>query len=243
MENLVFDNLNDKSNETATDFIQKYIRDDGLEKLLSGENCETSGGCDGDGEATFNLISDVQDNLGSVTKTPIETICDADDIALETIALATDQVDTLLAAATIKGKKKTRRRSQRKLSRNDELQFQGMSEVYSAIISKYWCQRYLLFSRFDEGIKMDEEGWFSVTPELIARHHASRCGSGIVVDSFTGVGGNAIQLSKRCVSQSEDMSVEMKKELGKEEVKGWGLRHEMGLKMRNWGKKKSRVGD
>ena len=56
-----------------------------------------------------------------------------------------------------------------------------------------------LFSRFDDGIKMDEEGWFSVTPEPIARHHASRCGSGIVVDSFTGVGGNVIQLAQRWV--------------------------------------------
>ncbi|XP_039043820.1 uncharacterized protein LOC120183120 isoform X2 [Hibiscus syriacus] len=222
MENLVFDNL--KSDEVATDSIQKSIRDGGSEKLLSdelsigtelasasslttpsasksfelaGENCETSGGCDGDGEAILNLISDVQDNLDSLTKTLTETICDADDIALETIALATDQVDTLLVAATSKGKKKTRRRSPRKLSRDEELQFQGMSEEYSAIIGKYWCQRYLLFSRFNDGIEMDEEGWFSVTPELIARHHASRCGSGIVVDSFTGVGGNAIQLAQR----------------------------------------------
>ncbi|KAE8683627.1 hypothetical protein F3Y22_tig00111198pilonHSYRG00082 [Hibiscus syriacus] len=72
-----------------------------------------------------------------------------------------------------------------------------MSEVYYAIVGKYCCQRYLLFSRFDEGIKMDGEGWFSVTLELIARHHASCCGSGIVVDSFTRVGGNAIQLSQR----------------------------------------------
>ena len=78
-----------------------------------------------------------------------------------------------------------------------ELQFEGMFEEYSGIIGKYWCQRYLLFSRFDDGIKMDEEGWFSVTPEPIARHHASRCGSGIVVDSFSGVGGNAIQLAQR----------------------------------------------
>lgn len=44
---------------------------------------------------------------------------------------------------------------------------------------------------------MDKEGWFSVTPEIIARHHASRCGSGIIVDCFTGVGGNAIQFAQR----------------------------------------------
>ncbi|KAG4140412.1 hypothetical protein ERO13_D06G017400v2 [Gossypium hirsutum] len=223
MENLVFANLNNKSDEMAIDSIEKSVHDGGLEKLLSdelsngtelaaasnltipsvsksfelaGEHCETSDFCDG--ELTSELISDVQDNLDSVTKTPTETISDADEIVLETVALAKGQVDTELEAVTRKGKKKTRKRSQRKLSRDDEeLQFQGMSEEHSAIIGKYWCQRYLLFSRFDDGIKMDEEGWFSVTPESIARHHASRCGSGIVVDSFTGVGGNAIQLAQR----------------------------------------------
>lgn len=34
---------------------------------------------------------------------------------------------------------------------------------------KYWLQRYTLFSRFDEGVMMDEEGWYSVTPEVLAR--------------------------------------------------------------------------
>ena len=34
---------------------------------------------------------------------------------------------------------------------------------------KYWLQRYTLFSRFDEGVALDEEGWYSVTPEAIAR--------------------------------------------------------------------------
>ena len=34
---------------------------------------------------------------------------------------------------------------------------------------KYWLQRYTLFSRFDEGVLIDEEGWFSVTPEALAR--------------------------------------------------------------------------
>lgn len=67
-------------------------------------------------------------------------------------------------------------------------------------VFKYWCQRYLLFSRYDSGIKMDEEGWFSVTPEAIARHHATRCGGGVVIDCFAGVGGNAIQFAIKCVS-------------------------------------------
>ncbi|KAJ1696831.1 hypothetical protein LUZ63_005343 [Rhynchospora breviuscula] len=66
-----------------------------------------------------------------------------------------------------------------------------------ADIGKYWNQRYTLFSRFDSGIEMDEEGWFSVTPEAIAKHHASRCSTGTIVDCFTGVGGNAIQFAMR----------------------------------------------
>jgi trimethylguanosine synthase len=39
---------------------------------------------------------------------------------------------------------------------------------------KYWAQRRRLFSRFDLGILLDSEGWFSVTPEIIADHVANR---------------------------------------------------------------------
>ena len=41
-------------------------------------------------------------------------------------------------------------------------------------LSRYWLQRYRLFSRYDEGIQLDLEGWFSATPEKIAIHHAYR---------------------------------------------------------------------
>lgn len=47
------------------------------------------------------------------------------------------------------------------------------------------------------GIQLDEEGWFSVTPEEIAARQARRCaGVGVVIDAFAGVGGNAIQFAK-----------------------------------------------
>uniref|UniRef100_A0A4W6C4E4 Trimethylguanosine synthase n=1 Tax=Lates calcarifer TaxID=8187 RepID=A0A4W6C4E4_LATCA len=67
-------------------------------------------------------------------------------------------------------------------------------------LAKYWAQRYRLFSRFDEGIRLDREGWFSVTPERIAEHIALRlghsfCDSQLVIDAFCGVGGNAIQFA------------------------------------------------
>ncbi|KAL0917461.1 hypothetical protein M5K25_012523 [Dendrobium thyrsiflorum] len=74
---------------------------------------------------------------------------------------------------------------------------QERTEYISDSLVKYWRQRYSLFSRFDYGIKMDEESWFSVTPELIAKHHAFRCGPGTIIDCFTGVGGNAIQFAMR----------------------------------------------
>ena len=42
----------------------------------------------------------------------------------------------------------------------------------SARVAKYWMQRYSLWARYDAGVRMDEEGWFSATPEVIALHHA-----------------------------------------------------------------------
>lgn len=69
----------------------------------------------------------------------------------------------------------------------------------SPLVEKYWLQRYNLFSSYDDGIKMDEEGWFSVTPEEIAIRHAERSGGGCVIDCFSGVGGNTIQFAKMWV--------------------------------------------
>ncbi|XP_073010794.1 uncharacterized protein [Typha latifolia] len=66
------------------------------------------------------------------------------------------------------------------------------------LIAKYWRQRYSLFSLYDRGIRMDDEGWFSVTPEAIAAAHAARAAAtDLVVDCFAGVGGNAIQFAAR----------------------------------------------
>jgi len=42
------------------------------------------------------------------------------------------------------------------------------------VADKYWAQRKRLFSKFDEGVQLDKESWFSVTPEAIAGHIARR---------------------------------------------------------------------
>ncbi len=44
-------------------------------------------------------------------------------------------------------------------------------------LTRFWFQRYSLWSRFDDGVLMDEAGWFSVTPEVLAWHHARQCRS------------------------------------------------------------------
>lgn len=65
---------------------------------------------------------------------------------------------------------------------------------------KDWLNRQSLFSRYDQGIQINEEEWYSVTPEKIAKHQAQRCIEGcrsgsIVLDAFCGVGSNAIQFA------------------------------------------------
>lgn len=65
-------------------------------------------------------------------------------------------------------------------------------------LTKYWAQRFRLFSRFNEGVCLDEEGWFSATPEKIAEHIAERCRCDLIVDAFCGIGSNAIQFAHTC---------------------------------------------
>ena len=65
-------------------------------------------------------------------------------------------------------------------------------------LEKYWAQRYRLWSRFDEGICMDDESWYSVTPELVAIGMAERLKGvkhDVLVDAFSGAGGNTIQFA------------------------------------------------
>ncbi|KAK1440296.1 hypothetical protein QVD17_06121 [Tagetes erecta] len=96
-----------------------------------------------------------------------------------------------------RGSKKRRKILKRKLNiRANCKPINESQALISPKVKKYWLQRYSLFSRYDEGIKMDEEGWFSVTPEEIAVRHAQRSvGGGVVVDCFAGMGGNSIQFA------------------------------------------------
>lgn len=79
----------------------------------------------------------------------------------------------------------------------------GVGGVPDALV-KYWRQRHALFRRYDDGVVLDAESWFSVTPEPIAAHIAMRLADMLaeqrsagaelpcVLDAFCGAGGNAV---------------------------------------------------
>ncbi|TDL26500.1 S-adenosyl-L-methionine-dependent methyltransferase [Rickenella mellea] len=65
-------------------------------------------------------------------------------------------------------------------------------------LRKYFSQRTRYFSLYDNGCLLDEEGWYSVTPEKMADQIAERCRCDTILDAFCGVGGNAIAFAKTC---------------------------------------------
>ncbi|PIL24833.1 hypothetical protein GSI_12719 [Ganoderma sinense ZZ0214-1] len=65
-------------------------------------------------------------------------------------------------------------------------------------LQKYFSQRERYFSLYSSGCLLDEEGWYSVTPEAIADQIAERCRCDVILDAFCGVGGNAIAFAKTC---------------------------------------------
>lgn len=95
--------------------------------------------------------------------------------------------------------KKKKKKNRRKVRRREGCVDMPDDIAAEPDLAKYWAQRYRLFSLFDQGIKLDHEGWFSVTPEKIAEHIAQRVQenftSHLVIDAFCGVGGNAIQFA------------------------------------------------
>ncbi|KAG8532622.1 uncharacterized protein KY384_002499 [Bacidia gigantensis] len=66
-------------------------------------------------------------------------------------------------------------------------------------VQKYYEQRYSLFSKYDDGIWMTDDGWFGVTPEPIANSASSGTFSperNVLIDCFAGVGGNTIAFAR-----------------------------------------------
>ncbi|XP_011637827.1 trimethylguanosine synthase [Pogonomyrmex barbatus] len=93
--------------------------------------------------------------------------------------------------------KKMQRKKRRK-------QFKRLNKILPREIAndyrlwKYYIKRFGLFSRYEDGIKLDRESWFSVTPEEIAKDIAERCRCDTIIDAFCGAGSNAIQFAFTC---------------------------------------------
>ena len=65
-----------------------------------------------------------------------------------------------------------------------------------ANIYKYFLNRYNLFDNFDDGIQLDPESWFSVTPQVIAEFLAFQFrGVDSLFDMCCGCGGNSLRVS------------------------------------------------
>ncbi|KAK9502399.1 hypothetical protein O3M35_011182 [Rhynocoris fuscipes] len=102
-------------------------------------------------------------------------------------------------AASIDDNKSVLQKSKRKL-RSKRLRKQAWPKEIqeNSKLVKYWYNRYRLFSKFDQGIKLDKESWYSVTPEKISKHTAERCRCDLIIDACCGAGGNSIQFAFTC---------------------------------------------
>lgn len=61
-----------------------------------------------------------------------------------------------------------------------------------------WNRRYLLFQKFDQGIKFDEESYISTPPEALTSYIASRFRFQKVLHAYPCIGAYAIKLSNTC---------------------------------------------
>lgn len=63
---------------------------------------------------------------------------------------------------------------------------------FGSRLQHYWDVRKDLMSRFDEGIKCDEEGLYSLKPEKSMEGIAKEIKGDVIVDAFGGIGGASI---------------------------------------------------
>jgi hypothetical protein len=66
------------------------------------------------------------------------------------------------------------------------------NNIVSEDSKKFYKKRRYLFSRYDMGIKLDEESWYSVTPESLGEYVAEKVAARFpdqeinVIDAFAG---------------------------------------------------------
>lgn len=143
---------------------------------------------DGDGDGEMNLKTSIDfhtsidhENGSTIGFDETNGVCCEDEVAC--------------AAAT----QATQAKKEKKKKRKPKIATILPPEIVNdKSLLKYWYKRFSLFSLFDQGVKLDKESWFSVTPEKVAAHTAERLKCDIVIDAFCGCGGNTIQFALTC---------------------------------------------
>lgn len=85
---------------------------------------------------------------------------------------------------------------------NEDYKAELQNDMVSKDCSKFYKKRRYLFSKYDSGIKLDQESWYSVTPESVGEYIADRVVQTLgrddltILDAFAGCGGNIIQFGK-----------------------------------------------
>ncbi|XP_013172549.1 PREDICTED: trimethylguanosine synthase [Papilio xuthus] len=153
---------------------------------------------DNDKLSTHNVVTELSDNNDD-DKDGDENQMNLDEAASAPLPLKVDDKcpdDVACCSGQTKRRKRQKRHAKcdtREVLSDMPPELQGDRKMM-----KYWKKRHSLFHRFDEGIILDRESWFSVTPENVAAHIADKFAFDTVVDAFCGAGGNTIQFAKTC---------------------------------------------
>lgn len=101
-------------------------------------------------------------------------------------------------------------------------------------LQRYWDDRYDLFTRFDGGVWIDEQGLYSVKPEALALQIGRTLTGQLVLDAFCGVGGSAIGLAragKRVVAADIDTT---RLEMARHNVRIYGVEERVTFYHGDW---------
>ena len=100
----------------------------------------------------------------------------------------------------------TKRRNEETDNESDEFEVEDemLMHTYATLpreCKKFWNKRYQLYSKYDEGVYMTSELWYSVTPEDISKFVAQLVKRLLpkaksILDVCCGGGGNTIQFAK-----------------------------------------------
>ena len=150
------------------------------------------------------ITTTVAPNILSSANRSTSSIYDSTNTSGSTIhVIPSDHDDDELWHTLVQSNNKSTRKKRNNKYKNKQQQLpteNNSNKCHSQDIGiNYWYQRYRYFSRYDQGVKIDSVGWYSVTPELIAQHHAVKCNKyDTVIDACAGVGGNTIQFALHC---------------------------------------------